>query len=58
MSLNISDLLSNLESLLDNYNFKHWIKYKALFNHIECFRKRGLETGLCTFIVQQWAKRS
>jgi len=47
-----------LESLLDECSLGHWLRYKALPGHIECFRKGGREAGLRVLIVQQWAKGS
>jgi len=47
-----------LGSLLNKCKLGHWIRYKELPGHIECFRRGGQEAGLRVLIIQQWAKGS
>ncbi|KAF2177368.1 hypothetical protein K469DRAFT_720701 [Zopfia rhizophila CBS 207.26] len=56
--LNDTRIRSIIESLLSKCSLGHWLRYKALPGHIECFRKGGPEAGLRALIVQQWAKGS
>jgi len=45
-------------SLLNKSKLGHWLRYKELPGHIECFRRGGQEAGLRVLIIQQWAKGS
>jgi hypothetical protein len=47
-----------VKSLLGRCSLGHWLRYKALPGHIECFRKGGREAGLKALVVQQLARGS
>ncbi|KZL67538.1 hypothetical protein CT0861_00342 [Colletotrichum tofieldiae] len=49
---------SILESLFEKCNLGHWLRYKELPGHIECFRKGGPEAGMRVVLVQLWARGS
>ncbi|CAI6079407.1 unnamed protein product [Clonostachys chloroleuca] len=45
-----------IESLLDECSLGHWLRYRALPGHIECFRRGGKEAGLRVLVVHQFCK--
>jgi hypothetical protein len=47
-----------MKSVLGHCSLGHWLRYKALPGHIECFRKGGPEAGLRVLVVHQLAKGS
>ncbi|GJC90448.1 hypothetical protein ColLi_13286 [Colletotrichum liriopes] len=49
---------SILETLFEKCSLGHWLRYKELPGHIECFRKGGPEAGRRVVLVQLWARGS
>lgn len=47
-----------VESSLGECSLGHWLRYRALPGHIECFRRGGKEAGLRVLVVQQFCKDS
>ncbi|RSL40933.1 hypothetical protein CEP54_015971 [Fusarium duplospermum] len=47
-----------VESSLGECSLGHWLRYRALPGHIECFRRGGKQAGLRVLVVQQFCKDS
>ncbi|KAG5805475.1 hypothetical protein H9Q74_008458 [Fusarium xylarioides] len=47
-----------VESSLGECTLGHWLRYRALPGHIECFRGGGKQAGLRVLVVQQFCRGS